>query len=312
LATVDLDNRLLAVPLSGDLALLQASIREVGLLAPVWLRADPQGRWQVITGWKRLVAVARLGWERVPARTLPAGTPESHCLLLHLYDNALSRGFHPLEQALLAARLIKHWDRATVVARFLPYLGLPPSQVHLDRLLSLAALEGPFQELASQGRLALTAAHLLAPWDLEDRTAAWPFLSGLPLSQSKQEEFLEAVDLLARREGSTRREIFSRPELRQFLAETGGTPQERAEALRGLLKRRVSPRLAGAQEAWQKALSRLGLRQHPRLRLKAPPAFEGPDFHLEIKFRDASELAGLLDEMKRLLSRDDFAHLAKL
>ena len=50
----------------------------------------------------------------------------------------------------------------------------------------------------------------------------------------------------------------------------------------------------------QAGLQRLGLRHHPRVRLQPPPALEGPDFHLEIKFRDAGELQQLLDELIRL------------
>ncbi len=255
-----------------DLSRLQASIQEVGLLNPPWVRAVNGERFQVVTGWKRVLAVAQLGWEQVTARVLPGDTPEAHCLLVHLHDNALSRGFNPLEQALLAVRLQRHWDRQTVIQKFLPCLGMAPSLTLLERLQALAVLEQPWQRLAAQGRLSLPAAQMLASWESQDRRAAAPFLEALPLSQSKQEEFLQGLELLARREGAAPAEILSREEFRQYLQEEAGTLQARAAALRLLLQKLVSPRLTAAQQGFQTGLQRLGLRQHPRLRLQPPPA----------------------------------------
>lgn len=313
LSAVNLEDHPFGVWPSQGLERLLASITEVGLLSPPWLRGLPAGgRWQVVTGLKRLAAVTQLGWERVPALTLPAGTPDSHILLISLYDNAFSRGFNLLEQALLAARLLAYWDRQTVVARFLPYLGLPPSAAHLDRLVAVTTLEAPLKELAARGRLALTAAAFLAGWTPEARAAARPFLGNLPLSQSKQEELLTGLDLLARREDTTPEEILLRPELKRHLVDTGSSPQERAAAVRRQLKRWLSPRLSAAQDAFGALLHRLGLRPHPRVNLQPPPAFEGPDFHLEIKFRDAPELKELLNELSRLVQQEDFSHLTRL
>jgi ParB-like chromosome segregation protein Spo0J len=308
LARVDLDKLPLALSPPTDLTLLMDSIQAVGLLAPPWLRRRG-GRWEVVAGVKRLKALALLGWERVPARTLPARTPDSHCLLVYLYDNAFTRGFNLAEQAALASHLLDGWDRQTVVARFLPALGQPPSPRVLSRLVALANLEAPFLALAAQGRLALTAAAFLADWDPKDRAAVLPFLESLPLSQSLQEEFLEGLDLLARREGTVPGEILNLQELRQSLEDRSLTPPERVRAVRQALARRVSPRLTAAREAFAAALGKLGIREHPRLRLAPPAAFEGPDSRLEIKFRDATELQRLLEEMVRLTQNKDFLDL---
>lgn len=312
LAAVDLKDHAFVVPSGLDFERLITSMGEVGLLAPPWLRARPENRWQVVAGFKRLLAAAQLGWERLPARILLASAPDSHCLLVALYDNAFTRGFNLLEMAFFATRLLAYWDRQTVAAKFLPYLGLPPSPAHLDRLVAVFSLEPPLKELAAQGRLALTAGAFLAGWDPKDRAAVLPYLEELPLSQSKQEEFLEGLDLLARREGAARREILSREELKQYLVDKGSTPQERAEAVRRQLKRWVYPSLSAAQDAFGALLHRLGLRNHPRLRLQPPPAFEGPDFHLEIKFRDAPELKNLLEELTRLVQQEEFSKLTRL
>lgn len=309
LTAVDLKDHTFTVADGVDLSRLLASLREVGLLNPPWLRARAAGRWQVVAGGKRLMAAAELGWQAIPARLLPAGTPESRCLLVALYDNAFSRDFNLREQAFMARRLLEHWDRDVVAAKFLPYLGLSPSAAHLERLLQVSYLSPPFLELCARGRLALTAAASLAQWPAADRAAALPYLAELPFSQSKQEQFLESVALLARREGVSPGEILSRQQLRQYLHDPALNPPERAEAVRGCLKGWLNPRLSAALAAFQEALGCLGLKGHPRVRLQPPPAFEGPDFHLEIKFRDAPELQQLLEEIARLSQREDFAAL---
>jgi ParB/RepB/Spo0J family partition protein len=291
---------------------LMASIREVGLLNPPWLRLQAGGqKFQVITGTRRLKAAAQLGWQEITAHLVPEGTPDFFCLLVHLFDNSCSRGFNLREQAALAAKLLEHCDRETVASKYLPYLGLPPSPAHLARLVKLVGLEEPWQELAGQGRLALTAGARLAEWDPRDRAAAWPFLKGLRLSQSKQEEFLDQIALLARREGLSPAGVLAREELRRALDEGDRTPQEKTAAVRQILYRWVYPRLSAAREAFATAVARLGWQRTSRLRLKPPAAFEGPDYHLEINFRDAPELEELLAEIARLTRQKEFADLTR-
>ena len=312
ISALDLEDRTFVFAPPGDLTRLQASLGEVGLLNPPWVRAVNGDRFQVVTGFKRLLAAAQLGWEQVTVRVLPADTPESRCLLVHLHDNAFYRDFNHLEQALLVVRLLEHWDRETVIQKLLPCLGLVPSSSILERLLALASLEDPLRQLTARGRLALTAAAWLASWEGADRDAVAPFLENLPLSQSKQEEFLQGLDLLARREGTRPAAILVREEFQRHLQEVTGTPQSQAAAVRLLLQKLVSPRFSKALEAFQAGLQRLGLRHHHRLRLQPPPALEGPDFHLEIKFHDAEELQQLLDELSRLAREEEFTSLTRI
>jgi ParB-like chromosome segregation protein Spo0J len=312
LAAIDLEDQTFLFSDPGDHSQLEASLKEAGMLNPPWLRGGPGERFQPVTGRKRLRAAARLGWELVPARVLPWDAPEASCLLLHLHDNAWARPFNPLEQALLAKSLEKIWERQTVAARFLPLLGLPPSLALLERLLALARLEEPLRQLAARGRLSLPGAAVLASWRPEDRTAAVSFLEKLPWSHSKQEEFLQGINLLARRENRSPEEILSREELQGHLTGKGATPQVQAAAARDLLQKWVSPRFSAARETFQKGLRRLGLMSHPRLRLQPPPALEGPDFHLEIKFKDAEELQHLLVDLLLLSREEDFEALTRI
>lgn len=295
-----------------DLTRIQESLAAVGLLSLPRVRPLQNGRWQPVTGWKRLQAAARLEWEKIPAIVLSPETPEAQLLLFYLHDNAFTRALNPLEQARLAARLLSHWDREALVAKALPLMGLPSAPVYLDRLLAVAGLELAWQELVARESLALSPAARLAAWDPADRAAALPYLAGLPLSQSKQEEFLNAVEILARRQGVAPAGILLEEEFQQILQDANVNPQERAAAVRRRLNDLVSPRFSEAKKAFQAGLDRLGLRRHPRLRLQEPPAFEGPDFELSVKFKDSRELRELLQELSRLAHLPDFERLVDI
>lgn len=313
LARIDLPEASAGVEAAPGLNRLAASLKAVGLINPPWLKPQPGGdRFGVVTGARRLQAAAGLGWQEIAVRLVPPGTPDFYCLLVHVMDNAFTREFDLREQADLAVRLLSHTDRETVAASYLPYLGLPPFQVFLGRLIKTAALEAPWQQLAASGRLALTAAARLADWDPEDRAAAWPFWDGLRLSQSKQEELLDQVALLARREGISPAAVLEQNGLRRALNEPDRSPQERVQAVRRHLYAQVYPRLSAAREAFESALARLGWKRSPRLRLHPPAVFEGPDFQLEIKFRDAPELQQLLAEIARLTQAEGFDDLTRI
>ena len=312
LSSVDLREHPFKIPEAEESPILRESLTEVGMLAPPRLKARPGGRFQVVTGWKRLKAAQQLGWPQVRAVILKEDLPEIHELLLYLHDNAFCRPFNPLEQALLARRFLSHWPRERVLRQVLPLLRLPPSPAHLARLLAVAHLEPPWQDLVAQSRLALGAGSRLAAWALADREAAWPYFSGLPLTQCQQEEMLEAVEILARREGGSPGAVLSREELRLILEGPGLPGRERVERLRHILRKWLHPRLTEAAAEFAAILRELNLKNHPHLRLHAPPGFEGPDFKLEIKFQSRQELQGHLEELGRLAENPRFADLFSL
>lgn len=312
LAAIDLDDYPFGPGLPEDLPGLSASLAAVGMLAPPHLRLRSGGRGQVVAGVKRLKAARALGWDQTPAFILGGETPDFACLLISLHDNAGCRPLNPWEQAFYADKLAVHLPRGGLVAAYLPLLGLSPAPRLLDRLLAAAQLPASWPGLVAGGRLALSAAARLAGWPTESQEAAWPYLAELPFSHSKQEEFLEWVDLLARRENGSPAAILSRPELAACLADPALSPTERAEAVRRRLRAWVFPELTRAQAAFRAGLKSLGLAGHPRLNLAPPPAFEGADFELTVRFRDAEELRSLLANLGQMAQKEDILRLTAM
>lgn len=143
-----------------ELAELASSIEASGLLQPIVVR--PRGQnYEIIAGERRLRAVQRLGWQRIPAVLKEAD--DRTLLTLALMENLQRHDLSPIDEATGYERLLNEFqvpqieiarlvgrNRATV-ANLLRLLKLPPTvreMVHDGRLSeghgrALLALEQP-------------------------------------------------------------------------------------------------------------------------------------------------------------------------
>ena len=82
-----------------ELAELAQSIEENGLLQPLLLRPAPKllGKYELVTGERRLRAVRKLGWTEVPAVTREVD--DDTLLVLALVENLQREALNPLEEA---------------------------------------------------------------------------------------------------------------------------------------------------------------------------------------------------------------------
>jgi ParB family chromosome partitioning protein len=102
-----------------DLAQLEASLRETGLLQPISVRAVGD-HYELIAGERRLRAATRLGWTEIPA--IVKDFDDRALLTLALVENLQRADLNPVEEAEGYSRLIAEFhltqqDVATVVGK---------------------------------------------------------------------------------------------------------------------------------------------------------------------------------------------------
>lgn len=115
---------------------LAASIEQLGIVQPITVRALGEGRFEVISGERRLRAARRAGLERIPAYVREA---DSEAMLeMALVENVQREELNPVEVAIGYQRLIeecgltqeqvaeKVGKSRTTVTNFLRLLKLPP------------------------------------------------------------------------------------------------------------------------------------------------------------------------------------------
>jgi ParB family chromosome partitioning protein len=91
-----------------DLAELEASIRASGLLQPITVRAGESGRWELVTGERRLRATGRLGWTEIPA--IVRDFDDRAMLTLALVENLQRADLNALEEAEGYQRLLEEFE----------------------------------------------------------------------------------------------------------------------------------------------------------------------------------------------------------
>lgn len=82
------------------------SLSIIGLQRPILLQAIGGGRFRLVSGRRRLLALKRLGYLTVRAGIVSETTPEADLFLFQFFDN-LDRGFNVVEQALAVKGLCR-------------------------------------------------------------------------------------------------------------------------------------------------------------------------------------------------------------
>lgn len=115
---------------------LAASIEQLGIIQPITVRALGEGKFEIISGERRLRASRRAGLKRIPAYIREADTEEM--LEMAIVENVQRENLNPMEVALGYQRLIdecsltqeqvakKVGKKRATVTNFLRLLKLPP------------------------------------------------------------------------------------------------------------------------------------------------------------------------------------------
>jgi ParB family chromosome partitioning protein len=136
-----------------DIDELAQSIREVGLIQPIVVRHDPDGRLVIVAGHRRYAAVQRLGWLRIEVIVRKHMAPDDE-LAKMLVENGQRAGLDPIEEARALQRLktlggLSDLELAKKVGR---------SQVTVSGRLTLLSLSVEEQEAIRSGYLKVGAA----------------------------------------------------------------------------------------------------------------------------------------------------------
>ena len=143
------------------LAELSASIREIGVLQPLLVRALPDGSYQIIAGERRWRAAQRAGLATVPA--VVKTTDDMSSVEQALVENLHRQDLLPLEEAAAFQQLIDDFGLThDAVAK-----RVGKSRASISNALRLLALPPSIQGLLADGKL--TAGHAKALLGSPDR-----------------------------------------------------------------------------------------------------------------------------------------------
>lgn len=283
------------------------SIQAVGLIQPPLLQGKENGLFRIVCGGRRLAVCQQLGLDPIPCRVLPSSLSEQTCLRIAIYDNVAQRTLNPVERSLVLIKMAKYLEQPQIIAEFLPLLDLEPSVTLFSRYMELHRLEGVVLDSLATGQLNERIAFALATLEQGDRLTFFHLFQELPFSVSVQEEIIETVVEIARKENLTPAEVLNSKEVRALNESSKRPARQRAQEIRKQLQARRAPRLTARKERFARETRDLGLPSG--VRLVPPPYFEGPKWSLECTFEGAEELAARLRDVARLADQPRFQRI---
>lgn len=292
-----------------DLGPLARSLERVGLVSPLVVRPR-QEEYELICGYRRLLALRSLGRPEIAVRVLPVKTPATDLLDLALLDNLSHRTFNEAEKALAVSHLAGLHPPDRVTRHYLPLLGLAPREQVFQRYLTLAGLGPAVLTLLAGGRLDPETAHGLERLAEVEREALLDLLDRLGASQGKQRQIVSWLEEICRREGRSVAEVLAEPLVRGVLEDERLGRVEKEKRLRVYLYGRRFPERSRL-EARQAELA-AGLRLPPHLRLEVPQSFEGLDFQIHLSFSNRTEFEAGLRALDSLAGRAELDALLDL
>ena len=266
---------------------LVRSIQSLGLLHPPFLVKENE-KWVIVSGFKRVEACRRLGFDRISVREIPG---EASCLdrvRTAIADNLLARPLNCVEMgnafALLAPCCQSDKELATEAAA----LGLPAGKKAAAEHLALNGLSKDILHLAARERISLPVALELGRLDDAGARAFVRLFSQVKMSLNKQREVVLHATEIAKREEVSVAHVLNAPTLTCVLDQPEPDPNAKSRQIRAYLHARRFPETHRAFEKMNRIFSALPLA--PGMRLDPPFNYETNQFSLTLFFQNPAQL----------------------
>jgi ParB family transcriptional regulator, chromosome partitioning protein len=280
-----------------DLAPLIRSIKRVGLINNPLLTKNDRDGFDIVAGFRRILALKFLGWKTIPCRILSgAGMSPLEFLLLGLHENLCMRNFNDVEKGMILKRLSLLVDKNDILDHYMPLLNLPSHEPVLSLYLRVEdELEDKIKTSLCGNKLSLHAARLLLELERDERLGIFNLLDELIFNVNQQKQLIGYLGDIKQLSDVRILDILEDQAIRIIRYDNNLNKPQKVNAILKVLRTRISPRLIESEESFKKMLSRLNLPEG--VRIVTPPYFESPDYQMVIQFRDGKELQEKIDRL---------------
>ena len=309
---IDLSDETFSVNYLPDLQSLRSSIEEIGLIQPALLRKK-SGRYQIVSGFRRISVLKELGKSEIESRVFEEEEMEEFQLFsLSLRENLTTRGFNTVEKAIALEKLIHRFriDSDTVTKTFLPLFSLEPNEKILNTFLSLAGMENGMKEYVLKEEVSRSNIRKLANVTPDDRVAILSLLSPLKLGENRLREILTLLGEISRKNQCKAKEFVQRADIQVILSQQDFTPSQKTERIKKILMDLRYPTMHRLEEEFQKKRKDLNLPS--RISLRHSPFFEGKEVRVEFQFETMEEYRSILKLLSSLADKKEFEEMLKL
>ncbi len=296
---VDLEEERFRVHVGGPGDGLIRSIERVGVINPPWIRRGGDGGgYQVVMGFRRIMALRLLGREVLNARLIGDGEITDAKLMEAVVLEDLSHGpFDPVEisRAIAGLRRVGIED-CEIAGRYLPLMGLEGKVSVMERYLSLADLPDDLIDALSRGEIGVGAVdRVYRRFGRGEGHRVLRLVRDLRLGVNRQRELISLLDEITRRDGVGVSAILERDEVSTVLSnERAGLPQ-RSRALIDRLRRMRAPRTMAMIDEVKERVRRLAL--GPPVTVELSPYLEERLVRVSFTFGNAGEYRKIVETL---------------
>ena len=286
-----------------DVGDLLASIEHIGLVTPPLL-VKQNSEYTIVSGFRRIAACRKLGWDDIIAGILAPGlTPFQH-LRLAIAENALQRPLNLIETSRALHKISEYSKSFQQVAETAAICGLPTHMAVIKKIKDLCMLPLPVQHSILKETISLAMAAELA--GLEPQTAIdfALFFEELKLSLNKQREMVMLVGEIARREDIAIQQVLAHQKLQQIVNNQKLDRGQKQRRIRRFLRRWRFPQIVTAEQHYEFHLKQLKL--GPDIQLIPPKEFEGITYALTVRFTSLAHLKTLRSILENRIEHPSF------
>jgi ParB family chromosome partitioning protein len=309
LQQIDLSDDTFSVNYLPDLKSLRSSMKEVGLIQPVFLRKKLDG-YQIVCGFRRISIMKELGKLEIESKVFEEKEMEEFQFFsLSLHENLTTRGFNTVEKAIALGKLIHRFqiDPDIVLQTFLPLFLLEPNKKILNTFLSLAQMEEETKAYVLREEVSRSNIRKFAALNPDDRIAVLSLISPLNLGENRLREILTLIEEISRRNQCAPQEITQRPEIQAVLSQKELTPSHKTERVKKILTDLRYPKMYQLEEGFEK--KKKGLNLPHNVTLHHQPFFEGRGLRAQFQFETMEEYRSILSALSQLADKEEFREL---
>ncbi len=286
---------------------LEDSIKKLGLINAPALRENG-GKYQIVTGWKRLFSCRKLGYEQVQCGVYGRKEiSDEDCLAIIYQDNRGTITELELSELITHFRNLCSLDDREFINNVLPQFEIPPSRKHLDKFLALASLDKAIKDAFYEDKITIEQAQMLSELTPENRV---PTLTNVLLRYKLNNN--ESRQVISNIEEITLRDLKSAAKVISEAEEAVGNEKNGKNELWQQLKRMRYPDLSKVEVAYRKMIDNMTLPKEVNLFVNQ--FFEGNDIEIKMKIKSAQELSEILSSLEDSLCSgevDKLLHIIK-
>ncbi len=309
LQQIDLSDDTFSVNFLPDLKRLRSSMKEIGLIQPVFLRKK-LGGYQIVCGFRRISIMKELGKSEIESRVFEEKEINAFQFFsLSLHENLTTRGFNAVEKAIALDKLIHRFqiEPAIAIKTFLPLFSLEPNEKILNTYLSLARMEDETKTYILREEVSRSNIRKLANMTPDDRVAVLSLISPLKLGENRLREILTLIEEISRKNQWTAKEIVQRDDIQVTLSQKELTPSQKTERVKKALMDLRYPRMHQLEEEFVR--KRRDLHLSSNVSLHHQPFFEGKGLRVEFQFETMEEYKAVLSTLSQLADEEEFQEM---